>query len=109
MWGQEGIARGLGAGERFKGGACEVLAGFEDAAFEFSNAVGVCGFLFQGLEDGLHVFVKVGHVQSLQVPICGCTLDALCAFTSLKTAVCCYSRWSPKFEKKRQPLCNSLY
>ena len=52
---------------------CEVLAGFEDEAFEFGNAVGIGGFLFESLEDDSHVFIKVGHAQSLQVPICGCT------------------------------------
>jgi hypothetical protein len=73
MWGQEGIARRLGAGERFKGSAGEVLAGFEDKPFKFGDTAGVGCFLFECLEDGLHVLVKVGHGLSLQVPICGCT------------------------------------
>ena len=73
LWAQEGIARGLGAGERFKSGACEVLAGFEDEAFKFSDAAGAGCFLFERFEDGLHVLVKVSHGLSLQVPFCGCT------------------------------------
>ena len=71
--GSEGIARRLGAGKHFKSGAGEVLAGFEDEAFKFSDAAGVGCFLFERFEDGLHVLVKVGHGLSLQVPICGCT------------------------------------
>ena len=59
--GPEGIACGLGAGERFKSGAGEVLAGFEDEAFKFGDAAGVGCFLFERLEDGLHVLVKVSH------------------------------------------------
>jgi hypothetical protein len=57
VWGQEGIARGLGAGERFEGSTGEVLAGFEHEAFKFGDAVGVGGFLFERLEDGLHVLI----------------------------------------------------
>ena len=57
LWGQDGIARGLGADERFKGSAGEVLAGFEDEAFKFGNTGGVSCFLFECLEDGLHVLV----------------------------------------------------
>jgi hypothetical protein len=68
-----GIARGLGAGERFEGSAGEVLASFENKAFKLSDAVGVGGFLFEGFKDGLHVLIKVGHGLSLQVPFCGCT------------------------------------
>jgi hypothetical protein len=67
------VARGLGAGERFKSGACEVLAGFEHEAFEFGDTAGVGCFLFERLEDGLHVLVEIGRGLSLQVPICGCT------------------------------------
>ena len=52
---------------------CEVLAGFEDEALEFGNTAGVGCFLFERLEDGLHVLVKVGHEQRLQVSICGCS------------------------------------
>jgi hypothetical protein len=61
VWGQEGIARRLGAGERFESGVSEVLAGFEDEAFKFGDAAGVGCFLFERLEDGLHVLVKVSH------------------------------------------------
>ena len=32
-------------------------------------------FLFERLEDGLHVLVKVSHALSLQVPFCGCTRE----------------------------------
>jgi hypothetical protein len=46
---QEGIVRGLGAGERFECSMGEVLAGFEDEAFKFGNAAGVGGFLFEDL------------------------------------------------------------
>ena len=58
------IARRPGAGERFEGSAGEVLAGSEHEAFEFDNAAGIGGFLFERLEDGLHVLVEVGHGQS---------------------------------------------
>jgi hypothetical protein len=58
-----------------KGSTGEVLAGFEHEPFEFGNAVGVGCFLFERLEDCSHVFIKVGHGHSLQVPICGRTQD----------------------------------
>ena len=43
------------------------------SALKQVDAVGVGCFLFERFEDGLHVLVKVGHEQRLQVSICGCT------------------------------------
>jgi hypothetical protein len=89
-WGQGGIAPGLGAGERLEGSTGEVLAGFEHETFKFSDAAGVCGFLFEGLEDGLHVLVEIGHGLSLQVPICGCTPQLKWSFRESSSSVCCF-------------------
>jgi predicted XRE-type DNA-binding protein len=37
------------------------------------------------------------------------SVDALRALTSMKTAVCCHSLWSPTFDASRQTLCKVLY
>jgi hypothetical protein len=57
------------------------LGCFKDKSFKFGNAAGI-GKLLTLLEAGLHVLIEVGHAQSLQVPICGCTLHGRVALTS---------------------------